>query len=104
MRINKSVQTFHGHEEDVNTVQFLSDGITFGTGSDDSTCRIFDTRTGHHLQGYRDQSLSAQKAKALSIAFSNSGRLLFAAYSNGDCYIWDSITAEVSVIFTHMFL
>jgi len=26
-----------------------------------------------------------------SIAFSYSGRLLFAGYSNGDCFVWDAI-------------
>lgn len=92
---SKTAQTYHGHEGDINTVQFFPDGLRFGTGSDDGTCRIFDTRTGHQLQLYKEPSLTNQKAAAVSIAFSFSGRLFFAAYSNADCYIWDTLTAEV---------
>lgn len=79
----------------MNTVQFFPDGLRFGTGSDDGICRIFDVRTGHELQKYTDPSLSSQNARATAIGFSSSGRLLFAAYSNADCYIWDTITAKV---------
>lgn len=89
---------YQGHGGDVNAVQFHPDGLRFGTGSDDSTCKIFDTRTGHQLQQYKEPYLSNVNAKVNSIAFSYSGRLLFAAYSGADCadcYIWDSLTAEV---------
>ena len=92
---NRAVQTYPGHGGDVNTVQFFPDGLRFGTGSDDGICKIFDTRTGHELQKYSEASLSSQSAKANAIGFSSSGRLLFAAYSNADCYIWDTITATV---------
>eukprot|EP00250_Pteridium_aquilinum_P016857 c23328_g2_i1 orf=521-1639(-) len=88
----RAAQIYQGHEGDVNTVQFFPDGRRFGTGSDDSTCRIFDTRTGHQLQQYKD---SNHNAKANSIAFSYSGRLLLAAYTNADCYIWDTLTAKI---------
>ncbi|KAI5084004.1 hypothetical protein GOP47_0000173 [Adiantum capillus-veneris] len=93
---SRATQTFQGHGGDVNTVQFLPDGLCFGTGSDDSTCKIFDTRTGHQLQQYKDSHLSSEGAKVNSIAFSISGRFLLAAYSNADsdCYIWDTLTAE----------
>ena len=30
-----------------------------------------------------------------SISFSISGRLRFAAYGNGDCYVWDTLLAKV---------
>lgn len=92
---SRAAQVYHGHEGDVNTVHFFSDGFRFGTGSDDSTCRIFDTRTGHQLQLYRKPDLANERASVTSVAFSYSGRLLFAAYSNADCYIWDTITTEV---------
>lgn len=92
---SKAAQVYYGHDGDVNTVHFFPDGLRFGTGSDDSTCRIFDTRTGHQLQLYRDSTLASQNTAVTSIAFSYSGRLLFSAYANGDCYIWDTLTAEV---------
>lgn len=98
--VSRATQTFQGHRGDVNAVQFLPDGLRFGTGSDDSTCKIFDTRTGHQLQEYAQPHLSSVNAKVNSIAFSYSGRLLFAAYSGSncsDCYVWDSLTAEVTL-------
>nr|GEX81357.1 guanine nucleotide-binding protein subunit beta-2-like [Tanacetum cinerariifolium] len=33
-----------------------------------------------------------------SIVFSISGRLLFAGYSNGDCFVWDSLLAKLNVM------
>ncbi|KAH7282141.1 hypothetical protein KP509_35G014500 [Ceratopteris richardii] len=94
---NRAMQTFQGHGGDVESVQFLPDGICFGTGAEDSACRIFDTRTGHLLQQYKEPYLSNERSRVNSIAFSYSGRLLFAAYSNAnsDCYVWDTLTAQV---------
>ncbi|CAM9571177.1 unnamed protein product [Laminaria digitata] len=44
IREGKCVQTFQGHESDINSVMFFPDGKAFGTGSDDSSCRLFDMR------------------------------------------------------------
>lgn len=92
---SRAVKTFHGHEGDVNTVKFFPDGNRFGTGSDDGTCRLFDIRTGHQLQVYYQQHGDNDVPHVTSIAFSISGRLLFAGYSNGDCYVWDTLLAKV---------
>ncbi|KAH8498318.1 hypothetical protein H0E87_017289 [Populus deltoides] len=92
---SRAVRTFHGHEGDVNAVKFFPDGNRFGTGSDDGTCRLFDVRTGHQLQVYYQQHGDNEIPHVTSIAFSISGRLLFAGYSNGDCYVWDTLLAEV---------
>ena len=92
---SRAVRTFHGHEGDVNAVKFFPDGNRFGTGSDDGTCRLFDIRTGHQLQVYQQQHGENGIAQVTSIAFSISGRLLFAGYTNGDCYVWDTLLAEV---------
>ncbi|GFY95102.1 GTP binding protein beta 1 [Actinidia rufa] len=92
---SRAVRTFHGHEADVNAVKFFPDGNRFGTGSDDGTCRLFDIRTGHQLQVYYQQRGDNDVPPVNSIAFSISGRLLFAGYSNGDCYVWDTLLAEV---------
>lgn len=93
---SRAVGTFHGHEGDVNTVKFFPDGNRFGTGSDDGTCRLFDIRTGHQLQVYYQQHGDNEVPHVTSIAFSISGRLLFAGYSNGDCYVWDTLLAQVN--------
>ncbi|MFQ6649222.1 hypothetical protein Gotur_022860 [Gossypium turneri] len=84
---SRAMRTFQGHEGDVNTVKFFPDGNRFGTGSDDGTCRLFDIRNGHQLQVYYQQHSDKEVPLVTSIAFSISGRLLFAGYSNGDCYV-----------------
>ncbi|CAL9102293.1 unnamed protein product, partial [Musa textilis] len=96
---SRAIRTYHGHHGDVNTVKFFPDGQRFGTGSDDGTCRLFDMRTGHQLQVYSQQQANNDQDVPIvtSIAFSISGRLLFAGYSNGDCYVWDTLLAEVVV-------
>ncbi|CAL9180883.1 unnamed protein product, partial [Musa hybrid cultivar] len=96
---SRAIRTYHGHHGDVNSVKFFPDGQRFGTGSDDGTCRLFDMRTGHQLQVYSQQQANNDQDIPIvtSIAFSISGRLLFAGYSNGDCYVWDTLLAEVVV-------
>jgi WD40 repeat protein len=98
---SRAVRTYHGHEGDVNSVKFFPDGHRFGTGSDDGTCRLFDMRTGHQLQVYsREPDRNDNELPTVtSIAFSISGRLLFAGYSNGDCYVWDTLLAEVCIFY-----
>ncbi|VFQ72165.1 unnamed protein product [Cuscuta campestris] len=92
---SRAVRTFHGHEADVNAVKFFPDGNRFGTGSDDGTCRLYDIRTGHELQVYSHPRSDNEVPHVTSIAFSISGRLLFAADSNGACYVWDTLLAQV---------
>ncbi|MQM06988.1 hypothetical protein Taro_039822 [Colocasia esculenta] len=94
---SRAVRTFHGHERDVNAIKFFPDGQRFGTGSDDGTCRLFDMRTGHQLQAYSRQHGDHDHdiPTVTCIAFSISGRLLFVGYSNGDCYVWDTLVARV---------
>lgn len=97
---SRAVRTYHGHEGDINSVKFFPDGQRFGTGSDDGTCRLFDMRTGHQLQVYnREPDRNDNELPIVtSVAFSISGRLLFAGYSNGDCYVWDTLLAEVFIL------
>ncbi|GBG92264.1 hypothetical protein CBR_g55033 [Chara braunii] len=96
--------TFHAHKQDVNAVQFHADGFTFGTGSDDGTCALFDTRSAHELARYGDEAVfGGPNAKAVgenrkyivtSIAFSHSGRLLFAGCANHKCRVYDTLTGK----------
>ncbi|KAL5715232.1 Guanine nucleotide-binding protein subunit beta [Ranunculus cassubicifolius] len=93
---SRAVRTYHGHKADVNTVKFFPDSQRFGTGSDDGTCRLYDMRTGHQLQVYNQQHGGEDDVPMVtSIAFSISGRLLFVGYTNGDCYVWDTLLAQV---------
>ncbi|GJW06313.1 guanine nucleotide-binding protein subunit beta-2 [Tanacetum coccineum] len=93
---SRAVRTFLGHDCDVNSVKFFPDGNRFGTGSDYATCRLYDVRTGHQLLVYplQQQQGGGGDAHVPSIAFSISGRLLFAGYSNGDCFVWDTLLAK----------
>jgi len=110
VRTGKAVQTFAGHESDINAVQFFPDGNAFGTGSDDATCRLFDIRADRELNNYSVCNargiacpriwrfadvfilfFSLQSDQILcgitSVAFSVSGRLLFAGYDDFECKV-----------------
>ena len=102
VRTGRAVQTFAGHESDINAIQFFPDGHAFGTGSDDASCRLFDIRADRELNTYQvgDNELplggtqltnSKQSESVLcgitSVAFSVSGRLLFAGYDDFECKV-----------------
>ena len=42
LRTGQRTNSFIGHESDVNSVAFFGDGMAFGSGSDDSSCRMSD--------------------------------------------------------------
>ncbi|CAN1164299.1 Guanine nucleotide-binding protein subunit beta-1 [Linum perenne] len=107
-----------GHNGYVSCCQFVPDEDThLITSSGDQTCVLWDTttglrtsvfggefqsghtadvlRTGHQLQVYSQEQGESETAHVTSIAFSISGRLLIAGYSNGDCYVWDTLLAKV---------
>lgn len=87
-RQNKgSVKTFPGHESDINSVQFFPDGNAFGTGSDDSSCRLFDIRAYAQLNKYCNDKILCG---ITSVAFSHTGKMLFAGYDDYNCYVWDT--------------
>jgi guanine nucleotide-binding protein G(I)/G(S)/G(T) subunit beta-1 len=91
MRINKSVKTFRNHESDINSVDFFPDGNAFGTGSDDSSCRIFDIRSYGQVNILcSDKVLSG----ITSVAFSKSGKWLFAGYDDYNCFQWSTTDSE----------
>ena len=88
VRIGKATQTLHGHESDINSVDLMSNGFTFGSGSDDSSCRLFDMRSCAELNVYGNDKIVCG---ITSVSFSISGRLLFAGYDDYNCYAWDSL-------------
>mmetsp|Transcript_12485 Transcript_12485/g.37503 ORF Transcript_12485/g.37503 Transcript_12485/m.37503 type:complete len:352 (-) Transcript_12485:909-1964(-) len=88
LRAGECTQTFHGHESDINSVQFFPDGYAFGTGSDDSHCRIFDMRSYNEVNLFENKKIICG---ITSVAFSASGRLLFAGYDDYNCHGWDTL-------------
>ncbi|XP_073645189.1 guanine nucleotide-binding protein G(I)/G(S)/G(T) subunit beta-3 isoform X3 [Tursiops truncatus] len=84
-------QTFTGHESDINAICFFPNGEAICTGSDDASCRLFDLRADQELTSYSHESIVCG---ITSVAFSLSGRLLFAGYDDFNCNVWDSMKCE----------
>uniref|UniRef100_A0A452EDK7 G protein subunit beta 3 n=1 Tax=Capra hircus TaxID=9925 RepID=A0A452EDK7_CAPHI len=84
-------QTFTGHESDINAICFFPNGEAICTGSDDASCRLFDLRADQELTTYAHESIICG---ITSVAFSLSGRLLFAGYDDFNCNVWDSMKCE----------
>lgn len=84
-------QIFVGHENDINSVVFMHNGFTIASASDDSTCRLFDLRVDRELNVYFNE---LAKQPFTSVAFSNSGRLLFGGNEDGNIYAWDVLRSE----------
>jgi len=91
VRSRFAVATFTGHESDINSVNFFPDGNAFGTGSDDSSCRLFSTTAYKQLNIYSNDKILCG---ITSVAFSHSGKLLFGGYDDYNCYVWDTVTTD----------
>ncbi|KAI9323332.1 guanine nucleotide-binding protein subunit beta [Dichotomocladium elegans] len=92
IRTGKCLQTFVGHDSDINSVQFFPDGLAFGTGSDDATCRLFDIRADCEINCFGAESVGNS---VTAVDFSISGRLLFAGYDDFGSRVWDSLKGEL---------
>jgi len=86
VRNKKCTMTFRGHNSDVNAVAFFPSGRAIGTGSDDSSCRLWDLRAVCEINQYGSDHIVCG---ITSVEFSRSGRLLFAGYDDYSCYGWD---------------
>lgn len=73
IRTGQCVQSFEGHEADINTVRFHPNGDAFATGGDDATCRLFDLRADRQVCVYEKESLLFP---VNGVDFSLSGKLL----------------------------
>jgi guanine nucleotide-binding protein G(I)/G(S)/G(T) subunit beta-1 len=82
------VKSFSGHDSDINSVQFFPDNNCFATASDDSSCRLFDIRSFRQLAKYNNEKILCG---VTSVAFSSTGRMLFAGYDDCRCFIWDTL-------------
>nr|CAG8487645.1 15375_t:CDS:2 [Entrophospora candida] len=81
IRTGQCVQTFTGHESDINAVQ------------------LFDLRADRELNQYTHDHILCG---ITSVAFSISGRLLFAGYDDYNCNVWDTLKGErVGVLAGH---
>lgn len=92
IRSAQCLKTFTSHNSDINTVTFFPNGNLFGTGSDDSTCRIHDIRAYKEIRNYADASISCG---ITSVSFSNSGRFFIAGYDDYQARVWDTIKGNI---------
>lgn len=90
--------TFIGHEGDINGVDFMSDGVTFGTGSEDGTARVFDLRA--HNEVCKFGKVSDGSEGLTSVSFSRSGRILFGGHADSNVLAWDVLSDKASPTFT----
>jgi len=89
VRSGKATHVFDGHDKDVNTASFMSNGQTFASGSEDGSIRLHDLRCWGEINKF-DNTCPVN-----SIAFSASGRILYAAYAdNNTCLIWDTLKGD----------
>lgn len=117
MRTSHVVQSFEGHQSDINSVKFHPSGdVSFrlnlsgipnsilvfqaiSTGSDDSTCRLFDLRADKEVAVYSKESIIFG---VNSVDFSISGRLLFAGYNDYTVNVWDTLRSQrVGLLYGH---
>ncbi|TPX44774.1 hypothetical protein SeMB42_g01999 [Synchytrium endobioticum] len=99
VRTGRCVQTFGGHESDINAIQFFPSGDAFCSGSDDASCRLFDLRADREMNQYTHDNILCG---ITSVAFSISGRLLFAGYEDFNCNVWDTLKGErVGILAAH---
>jgi len=95
LRSPKPTHIFPQHEGDVNVVQFFPNTTTFASGSDDGSCRLFDLRCFGEINRYNADVKDPQNMQTpTSVAFSQSGRLLYTSYSDNTLLIWDTLKAE----------
>jgi len=93
------VQSFEGHEADINTVRFHPSGDAFATGSDDATCRLFDLRADRQVSIYSKESIIFP---VNGVDFSASGRLLFAGYGDYTVSTWDLLKCtRLNILYGH---
>jgi len=91
-RLKKCVKTYGGHESDINGVSMFPEGGAFASGSDDATCRVWDMRSYTQLNKMApDKGVTT----VTSIAFSQTGRLLFAGHDDFTVNIWDVMLGQL---------
>ena len=81
------VQTFWGHNADVNSVTVHPSGLSFVTCSEDRTVRLWDIRGDQEVHQYLPPPNT--KASFTSVGVSLSGRLLLAASDDSTIHMWD---------------
>lgn len=88
IRAPRAVQVFLGHEGDVNAVAMMPSGLSFASGGDDASVKLFDMRAYAKVNEFASEAVVTP---ATSVDFSASGRILFAGHDDSNVYAWDSL-------------
>lgn len=75
----------------LSAFRFFPNGDAFATGSDDASCKLFDLRADRELNTFAHDNILCG---ITSVAFSISGRVLFAGYDDYNCNVWDTLKGE----------
>ena len=93
IRAGACTMTFDKHDNDVNDVDFMSNGTVFATASEDSSCCLFDLRANSEILTFIEDDILGG---AMAVTFSKSGRIVFAGYDDFSCLGWDVLAPESS--------
>uniref|UniRef100_A0A6G1SPJ5 Guanine nucleotide-binding protein subunit beta-5 n=1 Tax=Aceria tosichella TaxID=561515 RepID=A0A6G1SPJ5_9ACAR len=96
---NQFIQSFKAHVADINSVKFYPSGDSIVTGSDDTTCRLYDLRADREVAVYqKDSILFGINSVDLSI----SGRILFAGGNDYTIHVWDTLKCtRICILYGH---
>ena len=97
----QSVQTFEGHQGDVNCVTFMaaSGGNCFASCGFDNTARLFDIRAYNELACFGSVSTGGFEGYN-ACSFSVSGRILYCAHTDSTIAAYDTLKSTTTPAFS----
>ncbi|KAJ5337057.1 G-protein beta WD- 40 repeats containing protein [Penicillium brevicompactum] len=87
---HSSRKTLIGHIGPVTAVAFSADGQQIASGSDDTTIKLWNPRTGD-----LEKCLSGHSSQITAISFSSDGKQIVSGAHDHTIKIWDTATANV---------
>ena len=90
MDTKQEIVTLEGHEDEVRSLAFSSDGSTLASGSRDATVRLWDIGSFEHKGTFE----AGQQAVALSVAFSPDGSIVAFGAVETPTKLWDIATGK----------
>jgi len=86
LRVPGCVQTFWGHESDINSVFFHPASTGFLSCSEDKTVRLWDLRSDQEVTSYK---CPTPNSSFTSVGVSLSGRIVFGSSDDSSIHMWD---------------
>jgi len=86
LRAPGCIQTFWGHEADVNSICYHPSSMMFLTCSEDKTVRLWDVRSDQEICQYRPPTTNSSFT---SVGVSLSGRIVLGASDDSMVHMWD---------------